>query len=126
MNLYRDTMMDHYKNPRNFGSAQNPSVTAPAHNPFCGDTLEVDVVITDNVISDFKFRGDMCAVAMSAASMLSEDIIGQTLEQARHITREKLLTYFGSELTTSRVKCATLVLDALTEALTSYDKTKTN
>lgn len=118
--------MDHYKNPRNFGSAQNPSVTAPAHNPFCGDTLEVDVVITDNVISDFKFRGDMCAVAMSAASMLSEDIIGQTLEQARHITKEKLLTYFGSDLTTSRVKCATLVLDALTEALSSYDKTRTN
>ena len=126
MNLYRDNMMDHYKNPRNFGSAHNPSATAPAHNPFCGDKLEIDLVITDNTISDFKFRGDMCAVAMSAASMLSEDIIGQTLEQAKRITKEQLLTYFGSDLTTSRVKCATLVLDALTEALTSYDKTKTN
>lgn len=126
MNLYRDNMMDHYKNPRNFGSVQNPSITAPAHNPFCGDKLEIDLVITNSIISDFKFRGDMCAVAMSAASMLSEDIIGSTIEEAKHINKEQLLTYFGSDLTTSRVKCASLVLDALSEALTSYDKTKTN
>lgn len=126
MNIYRDNMMDHYKNPRNFGRVHNPSVTAPAHNPFCGDKLEIDLVITDNTVSNFKFRGDMCAVAMSAASMLSEDIIGLTIEQVKEITKEKILTYFGNDLTTSRVKCATLVLDALTEAISSYEKTKTN
>lgn len=122
MNVYRDNMMDHYKNPRNFGTAQNPTITTPAQNPFCGDKLIIDLVITDNTIADFKFRGDMCAVAMSAASMLSEDLIGLSVDNAKHIDKEKLLTYFGSDLTTSRVKCATLVLDALTEALNSYAK----
>ena len=84
--------------------------------------LIIDLVITYNTIADFKFRGDMCAVAMSAASMLSEDLIGLSVDNAKHIDKEKLLTYFGSDLTTSRVKCATLVLDALTEALNSYAK----
>lgn len=115
--------MDHYKNPRNFGTIHKPSISVPAQNSFCGDKLEVDLVIQDNIVTDFKFRGDMCAVAMSAASMLSEELVGSSLTEVRSITKEKLLSFFGSELTTSRVKCATLVLEALEEAVKAYEKT---
>ena len=117
MNLYRDTILDHYKNPRNYGQLVKPSVTSPAQNPFCGDSLEIDLEIKENIITDFKFRGNMCAVSMSAASMLSEDLIGLSVDQAKKIDKEKILNYFGTELTTSRVKCASLVLDALHSAL---------
>ncbi len=113
--------MDHYKNPRNKGSIANATVKATADNPFCGDSLSLELLVENGVIKDFKFDGEMCAVGTAAASMLSEELIGKTVEEARKFSKEDLLKFFSDDLTTSRIKCATLALEALQEGLKKYD-----
>jgi nitrogen fixation NifU-like protein len=122
--LYRENLMDHYKNPRNKGSLPNATTSSVADNPFCGDSLKVDLVVTNGIITDFKFDGDMCAVGIAAGSMLSEQIIGLSLADAKDFSKEALLAFFSKDLTTSRVKCATLALEALHSAIKNYENTK--
>lgn len=121
MNMYRDNLMDHYKNPRNFGTIPNAQIVEDAQNPFCGDKVHIELSVDNGVITDFKFNGDMCAIAMAGASMLSEEIVGEKVSVVKSFSKEQLLEFFGTDLTTSRVKCATLVLEALASALKDYD-----
>lgn len=120
--LYRENLMDHYKNPRNRGSIVGASVSSAADNPFCGDSLVLDMLVEKGIITDFKFDGEMCAVGIAAASMLSEEIIGKSVEEAKKFDKEKMLAFFSEELTTSRIKCATLALQALQEGIKKYEE----
>jgi nitrogen fixation NifU-like protein len=121
-NLYRENLMDHYKNPRNRGKLVVASVSSAADNPFCGDSLSIDLLVENGIIEDFKFDGEMCAVGIAAASMLSEEIIGKSIEEAKKFDKDKMLSFFSDELTTSRIKCATLALEALQEGIKKYEQ----
>lgn len=120
--LYRENLMDHYKNPRNRGRIVGASVNSAADNPFCGDSLVLDMLVEKGIITDLKFDGEMCAVGIAAASMLSEEIIGKSVEEAKKFDKEKMLAFFSEELTTSRIKCATLALQALQEGIKKYEE----
>ncbi len=125
MDLYREELMDIYRNPTNKGTMRDPSVAIDKKNPMCGDEITLQLKFKDNVVDDAKFEGTACAVSVIASSILTEMIIGKTISELQDITKEKLLESIGLNLTTSRVKCATLVLDALNGALEIYDTKET-
>ncbi len=75
--LYRQVIMDHYKNPRNRGSLDNGSVTIDMNNPTCGDRIELHLQIDDGIVQDAKFEGEGCSISMSSASMMTQAIKGK-------------------------------------------------
>ena len=121
--LYREELMDLYKHPAHRGKLQTPTVSAWQKNPLCGDELEMQLIVDSNKISDAKFEGSACSVSLISAELLSDTIIGMSVEEAAKITKDDLLAKLNMNLTTSRVKCAELALDALKDSLKKYDQT---
>jgi nitrogen fixation NifU-like protein len=119
-NLYREELMEVYKSTKNRGKLENPSVEVFQRNPMCGDEITLQLKTEKGVIRDAKFDGHACAVSVISSNFLLEDIIGKTVDEASKISKEELLKMIGVNLTTSRVKCATLVLEALQNALEKY------
>jgi nitrogen fixation NifU-like protein len=119
--MFRDELMDIYKNPMNQGLLDDHTHEADGVNSMCGDKVSLQLKIVDGKIVDAKFHGDACSVSIISSALLTEHIIGKTVEEAKKITKEELLEMIGLNLTTSRVKCATLVLSALEGALEGFD-----
>jgi nitrogen fixation NifU-like protein len=112
--LYRDIILDAYKNPRNRGHIDMPDVTYEDENPLCGDMVRIDLRIREGIIEDAKFSGHGCAISQASAELLLERIKGQPLAAVPELTREDVFDELGVEhLTSSRVKCAMLPLKVL-------------
>ncbi|HLC93415.1 MAG TPA: iron-sulfur cluster assembly scaffold protein [Patescibacteria group bacterium] len=122
--LYREELMEVYKNTKNRGTLSSPSVEVLEKNPLCGDQIKLQFEIEDGVIKNAKFDASACAVSVISSAYLLDKLFGKTLEQAKKITKEELLDTLGINLTTSRVKCATLALEGLKHALEKYENTK--
>ena len=120
-NFYREQLMEIYKNPTHLGTLTKPTVQVHEVNPMCGDEITLHLNIKDDKIIDAKFAGAACAVSIVSSELLLEDIKGKTLEEAKQLTKEELLKLIGITLTTSRVRCATLSLEALTNAIRNYE-----
>jgi nitrogen fixation NifU-like protein len=110
--LYRQNILDHYHNPRNFGTLENPDITYEDSNTVCGDEIRLDLRVRDGVIEDVRFNGRGCAISQAAASMLTELLKGRSLEEARNIGKEDILAEMGIHIGPSRLKCALLPLKA--------------
>ncbi|MBM7570977.1 Fe-S cluster assembly sulfur transfer protein SufU [Aquibacillus albus] len=80
--LYRQVIMDHYKNPRNRGSLDDESLTVDMNNPTCGDRIQVHLQVEDGKVKDAKFEGEGCSISLSSASMMTQAIKGKTIEDA--------------------------------------------
>ncbi|ERH10624.1 MAG: SUF system FeS assembly protein, NifU family [halophilic archaeon J07HX64] len=108
--LYRQQILDHYKNPRNYGEIEEPTFTHVGENPMCGDTIEMDVVLDDDeeTIERVAFEGDGCAISQASASMLSEQLQGLTVEELREMDRDDVTEMLGVDISPMRVKCAVL------------------
>lgn len=119
--LYREEFMDIFRHPQNRGSLENPSASAHKKNPMCGDSLILRLKIEKGIIEDAKFEGEACAVAVISSSILTDYLIGKSVDEAKKINKDRLLEMIGLNLTTSRISCATLVLYALEEALKNYE-----
>ena len=78
--LYQDIIMDHNRRPRNFGPVEQPTHKKEGYNPLCGDQIELELKIVDEVVVDVGFTGVGCAISKSSASMMTEEIKGKTLE----------------------------------------------
>lgn len=118
MDLYRDNILDHYKNPRNFGHLEHPDASAEENNPLCGDKISIQIKLqTTNyqlpTISDIKFSGQGCAISMASASMLTEKAKGMKKEDVKKLNTQDILDMLGVELTPTRLKCALLSLEVL-------------
>lgn len=111
--LYRQDILDHSQNPRNFGTLDHPDISAEDSNPLCGDKIRMDLIVRDGVIEDVRFTGIGCSISRAAASMLTEEIKGKTLEEVKRIGREDVLEMLGIELGPVRLKCALLALKTL-------------
>ncbi len=81
--LYREIILDHYKNPRNRGSLEPPAVRSEGHNPLCGDEIEVFLTVDNGIISDIKIGGQGCSISQSSASMMSAAVKGKPVAEAR-------------------------------------------
>jgi len=108
--LYRQQILDHYKNPRNYGELEDPTFSHIGENPMCGDTIELDVVLDDDeeVIERVAFRGDGCAISQAAASMLSTELQGMTVAELQAMERDDMTEMLGVDISPMRVKCAVL------------------
>ena len=111
--LYRDNIIDHYQNPRNYGTLEHPDISFEDSNPVCGDELRIDVQVRDNKVIDARFSGHGCSISQASASMLTEEIIGKTLEEVKQIDKQYLLDLLGIPLGPVRLKCALLSLKVL-------------
>lgn len=111
--LYRQNILDHYQTPRNFGTLDHPEISAEDANPLCGDKIRIDLRVKNGVIADVKFSGKGCAISQAAASMLTEEIRGKSLEEVKRIGKDEVLEMLGIELGPVRLKCALLALKTL-------------
>ncbi|WP_248515466.1 Fe-S cluster assembly sulfur transfer protein SufU [Salinarchaeum laminariae] len=106
--MYRQQILDHYKNPRNYGEIEDPTYTHVGENPMCGDEIAVDVVLDDGEIEQVAFRGDGCAISQASASMLSEQLTGASVEELVEMDRDDVIEMLGVDISPMRVKCAVL------------------
>jgi len=108
--MYRQQILDHYKSPRNYGELDEPTFTHVGENPMCGDTIEIDIVLDDaeETIEAVAFRGDGCAISQAAASMLTEKLVGMTIEDLNDLDRDDMTEMLGVDISPMRVKCAVL------------------
>ena len=88
--LYRQDILDHSQNPRNFGTLEHPEISAEDSNPLCGDKIRMDLRVKDGTIEDVKFTGVGCSISRAAASMLTEEIKGKTLEEVKPQIEDQL------------------------------------
>jgi nitrogen fixation NifU-like protein len=117
--MYRENILDHYKNPRNYGSIEHADAHAKGQNPLCGDEVSISLKFgpDGDTIEDIRFEGRGCAISQAATSMLTEIVKGKTVEQVAKLPKEELREEIGIELTPIRLKCAILGLGVLKVAL---------
>ena len=111
--LYREEILDHSRNPRNFGEIEEPDFTFEDSNPLCGDRVRIDVKVDHGIIADIKFSGRGCAISQAAASMLTEMVKGHAVEEIRELSAEDMLDELGIPISPARIKCALLGLKVL-------------
>jgi nitrogen fixation NifU-like protein len=111
--FYREYILDHYKNPRNYGRLEHPDITHEEDNPLCGDVIGMDFQIKDGVIDDIKFHGRGCAISQASASLLTERLKGMALDDAKKIDKNDVLGELGIDISPARIKCALLSLKVL-------------
>lgn len=117
--FYQEDILEMYKNPTHKGNLITPNVSIVKENTMCGDTitLDLDVDTDTNVIKNAKFNGESCLVSVVSAEVFLDEIIGKTIKEALAINKDELLDMLKLNLTTSRVKCATLILHAFEDAV---------
>jgi nitrogen fixation NifU-like protein len=112
--LYRENILDHYQNPRNYGTLENPDISYEDDNPLCGDVIRIDIKLDDqDRVSQVSFTGEGCAISQASASMLTEEIVGKTLDEVKQISKDDILDMLGIQLGPVRLKCALLSLKVL-------------
>lgn len=124
--IYRENILDHYKSPHNRGCIENADIKHTESNPLCGDVITINVNLADHKIKDVKFMGTGCAISQAAASMLTDEIKGKSLEEAKDIGREFVTSLLGIEVGPVRIKCAALILVALKEGIKKFESAAKN
>ena len=115
--LYREVILDHYKNPRGQGLLEAPDAQAEGQNPLCGDEVTVSLRFDGDTIAEVGFEGRGCAISQAATSMLTEIVVGRTAEEVARMPKEELLEEIGIPLSPVRLKCAILGFGTLKVAL---------
>ena len=117
--LYREVILDHYKNPRGHGVIADADASAEGQNPLCGDEVSIYVQFGEDgdTIDDVKFSGRGCAISQAATSMLTEMVRGKKASEVAELDKDELLAELGIPLTPVRIKCALLGLTTLKLAL---------
>jgi nitrogen fixation NifU-like protein len=139
--LYRQVIMDHYKNPRNRGIIEDDSLTINMNNPTCGDRIQLTLKVEDDIVVDVKFEGEGCSISMSSASMMTQAIKGKPIDEALELANAFSDMVQGKDIEVdedldlgdiealsgvckfpARIKCATLAWKAMEKALHEEDK----
>jgi len=118
--LYSDILLDHFRHPRNYGSLTDPDISYESFNPLCGDRIRIELKLKNTIVADARFKGDGCAISTAAASLLTEILIGTSLEQAAAISDEQLISALQSDIKPARRQCALLPLEALRQGLSEH------
>jgi nitrogen fixation NifU-like protein len=117
--LYRDYILDHYKNPRNFGTLEPHDREWHDHNPLCGDELGVHLLVDEEgKIADLRFQGQGCAISQASASIASEELIGMDAVKVADLGADWVIDLLGIEISPTRRKCALLSLKVMRGAVT--------
>jgi nitrogen fixation protein NifU and related proteins len=117
--LYRDYILDHYKDPRNFGELEPHDREWLDHNPLCGDELGVHLIVDDSgTVTDLRFHGQGCAISQASASIASEELIGMKADAIAGLGADWIIDLLGIEISPTRRKCALLSLKVMRGAVT--------
>ncbi|MFQ6136906.1 MAG: Fe-S cluster assembly scaffold protein NifU [Candidatus Hydrothermarchaeales archaeon] len=117
---YTEKVMDHFRNPRNMGEIENPDGVGRVGNPVCGDLMELQIKVKDDIIEDVKFRTFGCGAAIATSSIATEMAKGKTLDWAlKEITRKSVAEELGG-LPPIKMHCSNLAADALHAAIKDY------
>ena len=116
--LYRDYILDHYKQPRNFGELEERDLDAHDYNPLCGDELGVHIRLDDGKIAELRFHGQGCAISQAAASISSDELIGMAVDDVKGLDADWVIEQLGIEISPTRRKCALLSLKVMRGATT--------
>ena len=112
--LYREVIIEHYKNPSYRGKLDPHDISFADNNPLCGDHIQIDLRVDDkNVVTDARFDGHGCAISQASADLLVESIIGKPLDEVKKLNKDYILEMLGIELGPVRLKCALLSLKVL-------------
>ena len=116
--LYREIIIDHYKNPRHKGRLDKSDFSFEDENPLCGDHIQIELRVDEsqNVV-EAKFDGHGCAISISAADLLLDSIVGKSIEDLKKLKKQDILDLLGIELSPVRLKCALLSLKVLKAAV---------
>jgi nitrogen fixation NifU-like protein len=117
MNLYQDHILDHYHNPRHFGLLENPTHSASALNPTCGDKLTLSLIVENGTIIRVGFEGEGCAISLASASILYDSLFGLKAVDILKIEPGDVLSITGLTVSVGRMKCALLSLETLRKAI---------
>lgn len=117
---YSQKLLDHFKNPRNYGKIKNPDGKARVGNPICGDVLELSIKVKDNKIVDARFLTFGCIAALGVSSILTEMIKGKTIQEAKKITPKDIAKETGG-LPSLKAHCAVLGFRGLKSAIEDYE-----
>jgi nitrogen fixation NifU-like protein len=119
--IYREIILDHYRNPRNKGTLPNADISIHDSNPLCGDEIDIHLKVEEDTIKDIKFEGRGCAISQASASMLTEQVINKPLNTVKDIAKEDILENIGlMNLGPARIKCALLSLKVLKLGMVKY------
>ena len=123
--IYREIILDHYRNPRNKGKLPGADISTHDSNPLCGDEIDIHMKIQGDRITDIKFEGRGCAISQASASMLTEMVINKPLTSVKDIAKVDILENIGlTNLGPARVKCALLALKVMKLGMVNYFASK--
>ncbi|HEY7733496.1 MAG TPA: SUF system NifU family Fe-S cluster assembly protein [Nitrososphaera sp.] len=119
--IYREIILDHYRNPRNKGKLPDADVSIHDSNPLCGDEIDMHLKVDGSTIKDIKFEGRGCAISQASASMLTEMVLGKPLTSVKDLSKNDILENIGlTSLGPARIKCALLSLKVLKLGMVKY------
>ncbi|MGH9965324.1 MAG: Fe-S cluster assembly sulfur transfer protein SufU [Nitrososphaeraceae archaeon] len=123
--IYREIILDHYRNPRNKGRISDADVSFHDSNPLCGDEIDIYLKVEDNIVKDVKFEGRGCAISQASASMLTEMVMNKSLTSIKELDKDDILENIGLlNLGPARIKCALLSLKVLKMSMVEYYASK--
>ena len=120
--LYSEIILDHFRNPRNYGSLTSPDISYEDVNPLCGDRIRIELHVKDGTVEAARFKGDGCAISLAAASILTELLLGADVTGGDPISTHQLLSSLESDIKPARIKCALLPLEAVRSGIRRYNQ----
>ena len=124
--IYRETILDHYRHPRNYGDLPNANAHARDSNVLCGDVVEMQLRINANKIEEARFRGEGCAISIATASMLTEFSKGKSIYEIKGLGNKELVKLLGTDPGPARIECAILGLEVMKAAIDKRQNVKTS
>lgn len=117
--IYQEIILEHYKNPHNFGTIKDPTKKTFVSNPLCGDEIGMEIVFKKNKVAEIKFKARGCAISQASASILTDYVLGKSKDDLKKLDKEFMIKLLNIDLGPNRIKCALLSLEALHNLLKS-------